>query len=171
MVLGCTIPKPSTHSLNKQQIVTDIKSLQEYYPDSLQLTLINEPSRIVGSYSYNAGLHMRFLTIDSSHSYLERQWTDTEGRTGKSTGKWEIKDATIFIKNKYYQEVFDMIGYQSKTLLVPIANRESFVSFLDSIDELKRNYLQHHTESEWIENSEEGLFIYFSRHGIFTKNE
>lgn len=86
-IWGCSTSDNIVSRQSDSIIRTDIELLQHYYPDSLQLTLINDLNKITGSYSLNAGLNMRFIEIDSTYYFQLQEWTDSLGK-----GKKERED-------------------------------------------------------------------------------
>lgn len=170
-IWGCSTSDNIVSRQSDSIIRTDIELLQHYYPDSLQLTLINDLNKITGSYSLNAGLNMRFIEIDSTYYFQLQEWTDSLGKGKKRKGRWEIKHATIFIAHENYQEAFDVVGYQDKILLIPVKDRTDFVSLLNTLSELKKDFSKQYAGNELEEKINEGLLLFLSRHQIFTKDK
>lgn len=150
-------------------IDTNVASLKQYYPDSLQLDLIEDIDQIPGSYSYSDGYTTGFLQLDAAYRYEGSGWDHVMGNSKKVRGEWKMKDATLFIQSGKMFKAFDVVRYQDTQLLVPVNERQHVVSLLSDFEEIADHIKKQMPLADAEERIRNGQYSMLSRYKLFTK--
>ena len=170
LVEGCNTSRGTT-TISQPKSILENEVSRHSYSDSLPIILINDTDKIIGSYSLNAGLYMRFLVVDSTHHFTAQDWSDSSGKGRKKQGKWSVAQATIFLYYADYQEAFDVVGYKDDIMLIPVEKREKLGSLLNELAKIEDAAAKQYTKDSAREVINRGHFMLFSRDQILIKDK